>query len=83
MQTVWDVLTVAMFAGLIVLFLQRATAKAVDPHPLWQYLAAATGCGLTDYLGNQGHALPAVLLLGATLAFVLGVLRPVTIGGPR
>lgn len=85
METVFDFLTVGIFAGLIVLFLKRSvdddnsvtdSAEApVDDH-LWQYLVAAVGCAVANYVGNEGYPIPAVALIIATLAFIAYVLRP-------
>ena len=52
MQTVYDWATMIVFAGLIVLFLQRSQGAPRDH--LWQYLVAAVGCAATNYLGNEG-----------------------------
>ena len=82
METAYDWITVAMFAGLVVLFMQRSTAA----HPrdsLWQYLVAAVGCAVANYFGNHAiedklmsyHAI-AVVLIAATIGFVFVVLKP-------
>ena len=74
MTTVYDWTTMIVFAGLVVLFLQRSQGEARDQ--LWQYLVAAVGCAGTNYLGNEGYDLVAIALGGATLAFIFVVLRP-------
>lgn len=85
METVFDFLTVGIFAGLIVLFLKRSVDDdvpaqgAADAPPddhLWQYLVAAVGCAVANYVGNEGYPIPAVALIGATLVFIAYVLRP-------
>lgn len=79
METIFDILTVTIFAGLIVLFLQRSLDKDDDaPYSdhLWQYLLAGTGCAVANYAGNEGYPLIAVLLIMATLAFTIYVLKP-------
>ena len=76
MNTIFDVLTMMIFAGLIVLFLQRSVGETEYKDALWQYLVAALGCAVANYLGNNGYALLAVLLIVATLAFIFYVLRP-------
>lgn len=76
MTTVFDYLTLAIFAGLIVLFLQRSVDPNAPKDHLWQYLAASCGCALVNYLGNEGYTIPAVLLLVGTLMFITYVLRP-------
>lgn len=81
MQTVYDWATMIVFAGLIVLFLQRSQGAPRDH--LWQYLIAAVGCAGTNYLGNEGFKLEsmvyhfAAVATGlATVAFIAIVLRP-------
>lgn len=76
MNTVFDALTMMIFAGLIVLFLQRSTGTTEYKDAIWQYLVAAIGCAVSNYLGNEGYPIPAVVLIVATLAFIFYVLRP-------
>lgn len=79
MKTIFDLLTVGIFAGLIVLFLQRSVDQPEDkPYSdhLWQYLAAGTGCAVANWLGNQGYAIAAVAVIVGILAFIFYVLKP-------
>ena len=83
METPYDWITIIVFAGLIVLFLQRSQGVARDH--LWQYLVAAIGCAGTNYLGNEaiklentGYHLAAVALGIGTLAFIWFALKPFT-----
>jgi hypothetical protein len=82
LHTIYDWLTVAIFAGLIVLFLQRSMQDA-PTDKLWHYLVASAGCAITNYLGNEGVAngllmwhLGALAALAATGAFVVYFIRP-------
>lgn len=81
METVYDWGTMIVFAGLIVLFLQRSQGEARDH--LWQYLVAAVGCAVTNWLGNEGlkldqptYHIGAVALGAATIGFIWFMLRP-------
>jgi hypothetical protein len=87
-ETVYDWVTVAIFAGLIVLFLQRSSAEGEPQDSIWQYLAASIGCAVANYLGNNAvkngangtvdylnHGLAIVVLIG-TAAYVWIVLKP-------
>ena len=78
METVYDWVTVAIFAGLIVLFVQRSTTEEQDQQhdSLLLYLAAGLGCAVANYLGNKGMDLIAILLIAATLFFIVYYLRP-------
>lgn len=75
METVFDWVTVAIFAGLVVLFLERSTANNPGDH-LWQYLVASAGCALANYVGNEGYAVPAVGIIMAVLFFIHRFLKP-------
>jgi hypothetical protein len=75
MKTVYDFITIAIFAGLIVLFLQRSVGEAPAGDRMWHYLVASVGCAVANYLGNEGWVVPAVLVIVATLAFIVYVMR--------
>lgn len=75
METIYDWATVAIFAGLVVLFLERSRAGD-EGDPLYNYLIAAGGCALGNYLGNEEMHLAAVLVIVATLGFIFYVLKP-------
>ena len=75
-STIYDWVTVALFAGLIVLFLQRSVAEKTDHDALWPYMVASIGCAFVNWLGNHGYHAFAVLLLIALFAFIHIVLRP-------
>ena len=75
MKTIYDFVTVALFAGLVILFLQRSTAAEPQDH-MYQYLPPAVGCALANWFGNQGqHALAIVTML-AVVGYVVIVLKP-------
>ena len=76
MKTIYDYLTIGIFAGLIVMFLKRSMDEAPPGDALWQYLVAAVGLAVTNYLGNHDYVLLAMLALAATIGFILWVLRP-------
>lgn len=75
METIYDWITVSIFAGLIVLFLQRSTAD--ESHDsIWLYLAAALGCAVANYSGNEGYDVLAWIIIVATLAYIVRYLKP-------
>ena len=79
METVYDWVTVALFAGLVVLFVQRSTSDEEVPaehDSLLMYLAAGVGCAVANWLGNKELHLLAIPLIGATILFILYYLRP-------
>lgn len=82
METIWDWLTVFAFAGLVTLMLNRSSEE-VPRDRLIQYLPAAGGCALINYLGNEGMALAAVVLSVVTIAYVIVVLKPRLPSGPN
>lgn len=76
MQTIYDWITVAIFGGLIVLFLHRSTAQDEPKDNIFQYLPACIGCALANYVGNEGHGGAAFAIIVAVLAYVAYVLKP-------
>lgn len=77
METIYDWVSLAIFAGLIVLFLQRSTSDHSDKDAsLLYYLGAGVGCAVANYFGNKGQDLIAILLIAATIAFILYFLKP-------
>ena len=77
MDTIYDWLSLAIFAGLIVLFLQRSTSERADNDvSLLYYLAAGAGCAVANYFGNKGQDMIAILLLAATVGFIAYFLKP-------
>lgn len=79
METVYDWVTMAIFAGLVVLFLQRSSAEEPSDS-LWSYLGAGVGCAVANYIGNGGQHAIAVVAIIATLAFIFIVLKPIDFG---
>jgi hypothetical protein len=78
METAYDWITVAIFAGLVVLFMQRSTSEQVpqENDSLLLYLGAGLGCAVSNYVGNEGLHLIAIPLILATLAFIFHFLKP-------
>jgi hypothetical protein len=77
MDTIYDWVSLAIFAGLVVLFLQRSTSEHEGKDaPLLYYLAAGVGCAVANYFGNHGQDIIAILLLVATVAFIAVFLKP-------
>lgn len=77
MQTVYDWVSVGIFGGLIILFLQRSTSDAPrHGDSLLLYLAAGVGCAVANYLGNAGHHVIAIGLIGLTVGFIFHYLKP-------
>ena len=77
METIYDWVSLAIFAGLIVLFLQRSTGdRSEKDASLLYYLGAGVGCAVANYFGNKGQDFIAVLLIAATIAFIAYFLKP-------
>jgi uncharacterized membrane protein YjjP (DUF1212 family) len=76
MKTIFDVLTMSIFAGLVVLFLKRSVGAEKRRDSMWQYLVAATGCAVANYWGNHGFPIMATLLITAVLMFIQFMLKP-------
>lgn len=75
LETVYDWVTVAVFAGLAVLFLQRSSED--EPRDkIIHYLPPAVGCAVANYLGNEGYSIPAVAMVVGVMAYVYFILKP-------
>jgi len=83
METVYDWLTMAIFSGLVVLFLQRSTLET-PPDTIWHYMPPSIACAVANYLGNKGYewASYAILIgIGAYIIVILNVRFPVDRNG--
>lgn len=81
METVYDWVTVAIFAGLIVLFLQRSVGPQRDQ--AWPYFVAAVACAVINQVGNKAiddaslvWHVGAIAGICAIVAFIQHFLRP-------
>jgi hypothetical protein len=80
-NTIYDWVTVGLFAALIVLFLQRSSEEN-PPDKLWHYAPPSVGCAVANYLGNEGlHQLAIPALIGI-VAYMVMVLKVIKIGAP-
>lgn len=79
MKTVYDWVTIAIFAGLIVIFLQRSVGlnEYEEGDSVWTYLPAAVALAVANYLGNEGYGAFAWLTIIGALAYILLVIKPV------
>lgn len=84
METPYDLVTMIIFAGLVVLFLQRSMAPPEQQDKMIFYLPPSLGCMGSNYAGNQAwengdlQYLHIVAILGivAVLAYSWFVLKP-------
>ena len=76
MSSIYDVVSLIMFAGVALLFLQRSAAAEADPVPLWRYAVTAAGCATGDIMGNNHLPIEAVAMLAVTVAFGFAMLKP-------
>ena len=81
-ETPYDWITVAIFAGLVVLFMQRSVSDQPDDpdDSIWLYLGAGAGCAVANYLGNEGYHIIAIPVVIATILFILKFLKPFGFG---
>lgn len=80
MTTIYDWVTVATFAGLIVLFMQRSVGNASEHDAFWPYIVASVGCAGINWLGNHNYNAFAVIAGIGLLIFIHLVLKPFTQG---
>lgn len=81
METIYDWITVAIFGGLIVLFLHRSVGDAPPKDNILQYMPPAMGCAVANYVGNNPEKIPysgplSALIVVGVLAYIVVVLKP-------
>ena len=76
MKTIYDFVSIGIFAALVVVFLHRSTLDEKDQTPIWMYGLAAAGCAFANYLGNQQRPVLATALLIAVTVLVVQIVRP-------
>jgi apolipoprotein N-acyltransferase len=76
LSTIYDLITVALFAGLVILFLQRSTEPETPNDRIIYYLPPAVGCALANWLGNNHQDIWAVIALVAVVIYSYMVLKP-------
>jgi hypothetical protein len=80
-ETIYDWITVAIFGGLVVLFLHRSTSDEPPKDHILQYMPPAIGCALANYVGNHPEQVPyagpmSALIIVVVLVYVVLVLKP-------
>lgn len=76
METIFDWVTVAIFGGMIVLFLHRSTADEAPKDHIVQYLPPSIGCAVANWFGNNHQEQIGFVIILAVLAYIAIVLKP-------
>ena len=76
MSSVYDWVTMAIFGGLVVLFLQRSMGPTHPADRIYHYIPPALGCAVANYLGNNDHRMAAIVLVIAVVGYILLFMKP-------
>ena len=76
MSTPYDLVTIVLFAGLAILYLQRSMGPVSDKDRVYHYVPPAIGCATANWFGNQHQDLVAVAVIVASVAYTIVVLKP-------
>ena len=76
METVYDWITVAIFGGLVVLFLHRSMQEGEPQDTIYHYLPPAIGCAIANYVGNHGQGPLSAIIVVGVLIYVVLILKP-------
>jgi hypothetical protein len=76
LSTVYDLVTIVLFAGLAILFLQRSLGPPSDRDRIYYYAPPAIGCATANWFGNQHQDLIAIAIIVASIAYTFIVLKP-------
>jgi hypothetical protein len=66
----------AIFCGIIVLFLERSIGQKVDNDRVEYYLPPCVGCAFANYFGNAGQHFVAIVIILLSIAYIFKVLKP-------
>jgi hypothetical protein len=75
-NTIYDVMTLVLFAGLAILFLQRSTEPETPKDRIYHYAPPAVGCAIANWLGNHSQDIAALVVIAVVLGYSLFVLKP-------
>lgn len=70
MRTIYDWITMLIFAGLVTHYLSRAVQADAPTGRFAHYLIAGAGCAVANWLGNRGHEVEAWVLIAAVVAYI-------------
>ena len=76
METAFDWISVLLFAGIALTFLQRSVKPPNFPDPALSYLPPTLGCAVGNWFGNEGYPLIAMTILVAAVGWFLHFNRP-------
>jgi len=76
LETIYDWITVAIFGGLVVLFLHRSMGEERPNDTILHYMPPAIGCAVANYVGNEGQGPLSALIVLAALIYIVLVLKP-------
>jgi len=76
LETIYDWMTVAIFGGLVVLFLHRSVGDEEPSDSILHYMPPALGCAVANYVGNQGQGPLSALIVVGVLVYIALVLKP-------
>ena len=78
MSTIYDLVTIVLFAGLAILFLQRSVGRPSEKDRIYHNAPPAIGCAAANWLGNQHQDLAAITVIVASIAYSIVVLKPLS-----
>lgn len=76
LETIYDWMSVAIFGGLVVLFLHRSVGDQEPTDHILHYMPPAIGCAIANYVGNQGMGPLSALIVVVVLIYIVLVLKP-------
>jgi len=69
METVYDWITVLIFAALVTRFLQCSAGPEESDENIWHYIVPSIGCAGANWLGNSGWHWAAAMTIVASIAY--------------
>jgi hypothetical protein len=78
MKTIYDWLAMAFFCWIVVVYLKRSVGHVVGGDRIYHYLPPSLCCAASNYFGNHGSSLGAVVFLAVAVAYFLYFVRPIS-----
>jgi len=75
-NTIYDLVTIVLFAGLAILFLQRSVGDGPPRDRIYHYAPPAIGCAVANWLGNNHYDIGAMAVIAGVVVYVLYILKP-------
>jgi hypothetical protein len=76
MNSIYDWVSMLLFGGIVVLFLQRSMSTSRSSDKIYHYIPPALGCAAGNYLGNNDHRTAGAAVLILVVGYLIFYMKP-------